>query len=679
MLVVRLREQTHRWMLLLTIVLGGYSAPLALGQTPSPDPAAGHAGHHPGATDQGAGQAIGAPAQVQNVPVPPAIPMDVPSGAVSMPAGAPVPPAATGMAGMMDEMMGFRPPRQFYPSLMDVPVMSPEVRSAIEQAARTRLGAGLQALEQYHIDLRTAMGANNVKNMQTVASRMRGSVSQIESGTTALLALREGMAPQQIALIWFKGQLNLPTQLAAPGSDDEHSGLFGVSWLHLGGMAALGTVAATMLVFYFAHMRRAAALARRLRGTQGAPDQTGRTTPPAVGAGKISHAALPERSIPPVSATPQTSGDAPRQTWTGALRIAAIFRETPTVKTFRLMEPDGGAMPFTFLPGQFLTFSAENDGRRVRRSYTIASSPTQHDYVEITVKREEQGIESRYLHDQVSIGDLLEVSGPSGVFTFTGNESDSIVLIAGGVGITPMMCIIRYLTDRAYRGDIFFLYGARTTQDLIFREELEFLQRRHVNLHFVATLSDAEGDPWTGAKGFISKEFIARLVPDIARRRVHVCGPPPLMETVKKELLDLGVAKEKIKTEAFGPALGAAVSLSAANPGDVPAMTHARDVTPAPLSAAAPTVPSTQSTVQFSKSGRSGVLAPNQSVLEAAEAIGVAIDFSCRVGICGICVVPLISGTVTMEVEEGLPDDQKAKGIILACQAKSSDNLVIDA
>ena len=151
------------------------------------------------------------------------------------------------------------------------------------------------------------------------------------------------------------------------------------------------------------------------------------------------------------------------------------------------------------------------------------------------------------------------------------------------------------------------------------------------------------------------------------------------METVKKELLDLGVAKEKIKTEAFGPALGAAVSLSAANPGDVPAMTHARDVTPAPLSAAAPTVPSTQSTVQFSKSGRSGALAPNQSVLEAAEAIGVAIDFSCRVGICGICVVPLISGTVTMEVEDGLADDQKAKGIILACQAKSSDNLVIDA
>ena len=245
--------------------------------------------------------------------------------------------------------------------------------------------------------------------------------------------------------------------------------------------------------------------------------------------------------------------------------------------------------------------------------------------------------------------------------------------------------VARYLTDRAYRGDIFFLYGARTPRDLIFREEIEYLQKRHENLHFVATLSDAEGGSWTGATGSISKAFIASSVPDIARRRVHVCGPPPMMEAVKAELAELDVAKDKIKTEAFGPALGAAVAPAVnpvVEPVIAPAPTPAPSATAAPIppgATAAPPVASAQATVQFSKSGKSGKLAPNQSVLEAAEAIGVAIDFSCRVGTCGTCVVPLTSGTVTMEVEDGLPPDQKAKGIILACQAKSAGDLVVDA
>jgi ferredoxin len=95
--------------------------------------------------------------------------------------------------------------------------------------------------------------------------------------------------------------------------------------------------------------------------------------------------------------------------------------------------------------------------------------------------------------------------------------------------------------------------------------------------------------------------------------------------------------------------------------------------------AIASVVPSAQAQVEFRKSGETGLLSPDQCVLEAAEAIGVAIDFSCRVGICGICVVPLIEGAVTMEVEEGLRPEDKARGIILACQAKSAGNLVVDA
>ncbi|MFM9776299.1 FAD-binding oxidoreductase, partial [Streptomyces galilaeus] len=88
----------------------------------------------------------------------------------------------------------------------------------------------------------------------------------------------------------------------------------------------------------------------------------------------------------------------------------AVFPETPTVKTFRLVNPEGEDIPFVFMPGQFLTFSAEIRGERARRSYTSASSPTERSYVEVTVKREEQGLISRHLHDRAAIGSLLEVS-----------------------------------------------------------------------------------------------------------------------------------------------------------------------------------------------------------------------------------------------------------------------------
>jgi ferredoxin-NADP reductase/ferredoxin len=384
------------------------------------------------------------------------------------------------------------------------------------------------------------------------------------------------------------------------------------------------------------------------------------------------------------------------------------------------MELQEGPIPFSFLPGQFLTFSAEIDGKRIQRSYTIASSPTQSDYVEITVKREDQGVESGYLHDNVATGDHLEVSGPAGVFTFTGTETDSIVLISGGVGITPMMCVTRYLTDRNFTGDIFFLHGAGSPKNYIFREELEYLANRHENLHLLATMESAEGTVWKGAIGVVTKEFIARSVPEIARHRVHVCGPPAMLAAVQAALAELKVPKDKIKTESFGAAKGAAPALPAAassapapatappsaptSPGDtaapapsagaapaapadaapaaaapsalIPSADAATPATPAVVAAAAP---SAQAEVQFSKSGKTGPLAPDQPVLEAAEAIGVTIDFSCRVGICGICVVPLLKGSVTMAVEEGLRPEDKARGIILACQAKSAGNLVVDA
>ncbi|MCB4824906.1 FAD-binding oxidoreductase [Roseicella aerolata] len=598
------------------------------------------------------------------------------------------PPAVAQMGGMGGEMgmHGGGVPPQTYPSLMAAPPADPAAREAALREAHRRMTSGLPLLSAGLDEATRALQAGDPQGMREAGERMAEGLNLYRSGLSTHLALGGGQAPAQAALGWYRGQLGLPAATAAPMAMDGGGVLWGLSWFHLTTMGFLVAFLAGTLLIQFVRMRRVGGLVQRLAtasaraapapapAAAGPPGSATSTVPPAAGGAAPTPAAPTAPAPPPATApSPAAATAAAKRPWSGRLRVAAIFSETPDVKTFRLMTPEGGDVPFTFMPGQFLTFSAEIEGERARRSYTIASSPTRRSYVEVTVKREAQGLISRHLHDKVAVGDLLEVAGPMGVFTFTGAEADSIVLISGGVGITPMMSVTRYLTDRSFPGDIFFLHGARTPQDLTFREELEHLQKRYANLHIAATVGRVEGTAWMGYQGHVSKEFIARAVPEIARRRVHICGPPPMMAAVKAVLAELGVPQEQIKTEAFGPARGVA----AGTPAPLPVPAPSPGPVPAAPAAAVPRIATAE--VQFTRSGKTGPLAPDQSVLEAAEAIGVNIDYSCRVGICGVCKVPLLKGKVTMEVEEGLPPEEKARGIILACQAKSTGNLEVEA
>jgi ferredoxin-NADP reductase len=342
--------------------------------------------------------------------------------------------------------------------------------------------------------------------------------------------------------------------------------------------------------------------------------------------------------------------------------VATIIAETPTVKTFRLRLSDSAPIPFSFAPGQFLSVSFLINGARVARSYSIASSPTQRDYVELTVKRDEHGVVSCHLHDDIKVGEEIEISGPVGRFTFTGEEAESIVLIAGGVGITPMMSIIRYLTDRVWPGEIYLVYSCRSPVEFVFRSELALLQHKNPRLRVIATMSRVEeGSDWMGLRGRISKDLLAQTIPDIATRRVHICGPPPMLDAVKKALAELGIAPDHIRTETFG-------APSKANP---PVSVAARP--------AAPPVPATGPLVTFSRSDKSARIHDGKTVLELADELGVIIENSCRVGTCGTCKVKLLSGQVTMEVDEALEPTEKASGIILACQAKPCGDVEVEA
>src|SRR5262249_46768154 len=140
--------------------------------------------------------------------------------------------------------------------------------------------------------------------------------------------------------------------------------------------------------------------------------------------------------------------------WLGKLRLAEVETLTHNIKTFRFRPLDGRKIPFSYLPGQFLTLCIEPQGIPTRRSYTIASSPLWRDRIEITVKREPHGLVSRWLHDELKVGEEIEIEAPSGTFVFSGEQAPGIVLIGAGIGITPMMCVARYLTEVGWQGRI---------------------------------------------------------------------------------------------------------------------------------------------------------------------------------------------------------------------------------
>lgn len=526
------------------------------------------------------------------------------------------------------------PPKAFYPALMELPELAPERRAAllsemsarmVESARRATAAAGTLL----------PPGPHGHRTMQESATKARQALAEYSGAVVAHQALADGEAPREIALAWYRGEMALrapPSALASTAGQ-----IPGLGAGHLLAMIFLTGFAIAALSMHVARRRRTRALLAQFRLTApSAPAQSldGENAERVATATRV-----------PASVTGN---------WTGRLRVARVFDEIPGVKTFRLAALAGTELPFMFEPGQFLAIAVPAGARRLLRSYSIASSPCCHGWCDVTVKHVPGGTVSSYLHERVKAGDVLDVSGPYGRFTFTGQEASRLVLVAGGIGITPLMSAIRYLTDQSWSGDIYLIYGATRLDNVVFRSELAHLAQRHPNLHSTFVLSDEPSREWHGPRGHVTAEVLAQAVPDIEHTRIHLCGPPPMMEAVKTALAGLGVPPGNVHTELFlGP--------------DAGPLPRAEDVA------------GTAALCQFARSGKSASLAGNITVLEAAEAAGVPLQYACRQGYCGVCKVKLLAGTVTMAIEDGLAAGDRAAGLILSCQARAAADITVDA
>lgn len=228
----------------------------------------------------------------------------------------------------------------------------------------------------------------------------------------------------------------------------------------------------------------------------------------------------------------------------GSLRINRIIDETPETKSLLLDMPEPRLQ---FQPGQFVNVTMTAAGRRVRRAYSIASSPLDPEIM-LTVKRMEEGLVSTYLCDAVKPGDVLHIRGPYGLFTLD-EAASHLVFVAGGSGIAPFRSMWRYLLQIGSTAQVDVLYASRSPAYVIYRSELDVLNHAGCRVTYTFTRND---DPlWTGYARRIDRSMLVDVAGNLTDKSFYVCGPPALCDCVMTCLTALGVERRRIKAEKY--------------------------------------------------------------------------------------------------------------------------------
>lgn len=225
------------------------------------------------------------------------------------------------------------------------------------------------------------------------------------------------------------------------------------------------------------------------------------------------------------------------------VRIAAIREETPTVKSF-LLDLMGERLPF--LPGQYLDLVIETPWAFETGGFSITSSPQLTSHVQIAVKRLPERSASVYLHDRAVVGDEALIMGCAGEFYFQEGMADSLVLIAGGIGITPLMSIVRYVDESALEVPVTLFYSVSTPSEMLFREKLEDISAKNPRLRCVLTVTRPELEPWDGRVGRIDRRMLEENIPQ-TDSMFYLCGPRGMPESITKTLIEMGVKDSSIK------------------------------------------------------------------------------------------------------------------------------------
>ena len=223
--------------------------------------------------------------------------------------------------------------------------------------------------------------------------------------------------------------------------------------------------------------------------------------------------------------------------------LTASHQDTHDTKTFCFALPDDATLDM--LPGDHLYVHATIDGKTVKRPYTPSSVPGTTGYFDLTVKRYDTGLVSKYLHDR-KVGDRVLISGPNAGGHWVDGMARRVGFVAGGTGITPMISIIRWILAKGLDAELFLVFANKTEADIIFRDEWESNAREHANFHLHHVLEHPPPG-WTQGTGRITEGILRGHLPapgsDTA---VFLCGPPMMVDALEGLLKDIGYSEQSI-------------------------------------------------------------------------------------------------------------------------------------
>lgn len=361
-------------------------------------------------------------------------------------------------------------------------------------------------------------------------------------------------------------------------------------------------------------------------------------------------------------------------------RVVSKQAESQVITSF-VLEPLDGQPISPYLPGQYLVFKFNIDGQSLLRNYSVSGDPDKLNQLRISVKHEKSpaglsvpdGISSSYLHTKIEVGDTLQAAGPLGDFYLDESTERPVVLLSGGVGLTPMLSMLHRLTNYSRR-QVHFMHACENGDVHAFAQEVLELAAKRSDIHalfwYRLPLASDQDKEWSFVDGLLTREQLQQHLP-LDDYDFYLCGPSGFMQANYALLRSLGVASHRIYYEFFGPATILEETL---------VETAASDLV-------TPTLPESVEVIvlESTEGGHQITFLPDnrhitwqedyESLLVAAEEAGLSPDFNCRSGLCNTCMCTLVSGEVDY-IEE--PLDDVPEGKVLLCCSKPKGPVVVD-
>lgn len=325
---------------------------------------------------------------------------------------------------------------------------------------------------------------------------------------------------------------------------------------------------------------------------------------------------------------------------------------------------------FSYISGQYLTLRFQLNGEEERRAYSLCSSPALDQDLAVAVKRVPKGLVSNHINDQLKAGDQVEVMPPEGHFVAEpqADEKKDYFLIGGGSGLTPLLSILKSIIELAPKSRVFLYYQNRTEESILFREELERLEKRYAGQLLVQhILSQPKTETSGGFMGFFAKKNrnwkgeVGRIDAKKASRfikehqaadgrpvELYLCGPAGLMDAAQKAAKNLGI--EQVHREWFNADETPKNQVKAQANAKVYARIDGEDF--------------------------EVVLQKKESILDGLRRVGADAPFSCMAGTCSSCMAKVEEGSVEMERCLALDEEEIAEGFVLSCQSKPTSPIV---